>query len=101
MEWKIKKINFLDYDSVIDFLMDEDSMFPIILSGYRHLSNTNLETLDIIELSWGSSDIINVSINKNDSEETLDKLIGWLEKWERYEECIEISNLKKLHKGTM
>lgn len=100
-EWKAKKINFQDYEKAVGFLMDENIMFPLILNGYRYIAKNNINLLNIIEISWGAAEVITISISTSDSEDTLDKLINWLEKEERYEECIEMSTLKNQLKGTM
>lgn len=94
MKWEIIKLVFNDYDEAVEYLMDEDKLFPTILDGFRFLSKNELSTLEIIELNWGTH-LMSVSISRKESDETLSKLMEWLEKNERYEECSEVLSLKE------
>jgi hypothetical protein len=94
MTWKCRYINCSSYDEAIDFIKDEDRMFPLILEGYRYIFLNNLVFLDLVEFTFGGLENIRISLDIIEPSDTLDKLITWLEKNERYEECQEILNFK-------
>lgn len=97
MTWKCKIIKCQDYDSALEFVLNEDNMFPIILEGYRYLFNNNLLFIDLVEIRFGGIENLRIALDIQESEDTLNRLLTWLENQERYEECQEILNLR----GTM
>lgn len=95
MSWKCKKIKCLDYDDVLKLILNDEIMFPIIYMGCEYMFKNNLKFLELIEISYNNYEMIVINLDLEESTDTLNKLLFWLETKERYEDCQVILNFKR------
>ena len=97
MAWETKIITCNSYDEVLDIIFDENHMLPLILEGVLSLltSPKTIKKLALAEVFWGTKEKYCISLIRNELDDTISKLISWLEKNEEYETCEKLINLYK------